>query len=211
MNFVFIDEFGCNLSLRRGRGRSKVGTAATINTPGSRGHNLSVCAAIDINGPIHWFYKYQAFNQDHFITFLTELKAKLDPAKRNFLVMDNVAFHKTNTIRDFLRENHLDIIYLPPWSPMLNPIEECFSKVKGIIRQKRSSSGPDLMESINIAFRSVTASDCSGWFRHSKKFFSQCFNEQPIGVEPEPDLDGDFDMFESESDSEDEIAALCEM
>lgn len=193
VNFIFIDEFGCNMSLRRRKGRSKIGTSATINAPGARGNNLSVCAAIDINGPIYHKFKLNAFNQDHFIAFLTELKEKLDVNKCNYLVFDNVAFHKTAQVQNFLKENSLKFLFLPPWSPMLNPIEECFSKVKNFIKMNRSTCSIDLKSSVDLAIEKVTASDCQGWFRHAKLFFTQCLNEQPIRTDVEPNLEFDDD------------------
>jgi len=198
VNFVFIDEFGCNLWLRRGRGRSRIGTPATITTPGSRGNNLSVCAAIDINGPIHYFAKYHAFNQEDFIGFLSALSEKLNTSIKNVLIFDNVAFHKTSRVQAFLRENNLQFMFLPPWSPMLNPIEECFSKVKNCIASQRSCSNSALLAAVSTAFASVTKDDCSGWFRHAKEFFPQCLNEQPIQSHPEPLLD---DYQDSDCDS----------
>jgi len=200
-NFVFIDEFGCNISLRRSKGRSTIGFPATIEATGSRGNNLSVCAAIDIRGSIFHFAKYGAFNQVHFITFLGQLKDKLSASQRNILVFDNVAFHKTKDVQDFLKANSLKAMFLPPWSPMLNPIENCFSKVKALIKQHHSTSGAELFEAVNLAFSKVTATDCAGWFRRAKQYFPQCLNEQPIMVDPENELEVDeFDGFDSEDE-----------
>lgn len=85
---------------------------------------------------------------------------------------------------------------------MLNPIEECFSKVKNFIRTQRCQSDSSLLSSVNLAFVAVSASDCSGWYRHSKKFLPQCFNKKPIQTEPEDvsDLDSNFDEHESEDE-----------
>lgn len=205
-NFIYIDEFGCNLHLRRNRGRSLIGTAATIATNGSRGNNLSVCAAINASGPILFNAKYNAFNNEHFINFIKELNKKLDPSKQNILVMDNVSFHKTSEVRDSIIACGLKLLYLPPYSPMLNPIEECFSKVKNIIKQQHSRTNRGLMEAVEFAFNSVTSEDCSGWIRHSKKFFPQCINKQDINTEPEdPRFSDDEDEDMMEWDSEDEL------
>lgn len=114
-NFVYLDEFGCKMSLRRNKGQSRIGTAATISTPGKRGNNLSVCAAIDLNGPIHYLAKFHSFNQEHYQTFLRELSAKLNRNHRNVLIMDNASFHKTIAVRELIKkELKLDVLYLPP-------------------------------------------------------------------------------------------------
>lgn len=199
-NFVFIDEFGCNLSLRRRKGRSRVGTPATLTTSFRRGNNLSVCAAIDINGPIVHVAKFHAFNQEEFIEFLKQLKEKLDMTMTNVLIFDNVSFHKTASVKGFMRENNLKYTYLPPYSPMFNPIEECFSKVKGQIRRILNDGGADLFAAVEQAFASVTPSNCRGWFNHTKQFFPQAINSRPITCVPEPVETSDDSEGESSND-----------
>lgn len=51
--------------------------------------------------------------------------------------MDNVAFHKTNTVKQFAEENNIRLEYLPPYSPFFNPIENLFSKWKDIVQRAR--------------------------------------------------------------------------
>ena len=168
---IFIHEFGRNLSMCRGKGRSKIGTPASIGAHGTRGNNLSICAAIDKDGPVHFHAKYLAFNLFHFVTFLEDLVKKLkekDLNKQYVLVMDNVAFHKTEEVRAFISGPKLKVIYLLPWSPMLNPIENCFSKVKNLIKQQYSTSSRGLMQSVELAFSQITPTDCSNWFSHAK-------------------------------------------
>ena len=153
-SFFIIDEFGCNVSMRRGKGRSKIGTPALIEAHGTRGNNLSICAAIDKDGPVHFYAEYLAFNRFHFVTFLEDLAKKLkekDSNKQYVLVMDNVAFHKTEEVRAFIREHKVKVLYLPPWSPMLNPIENCFSKVKNLIIQQYSTSSSGLMQPVELS------------------------------------------------------------
>lgn len=103
VNFVYIDEFGCSIALRRGRARSKVGSPAIVIGPG-RGRNLSVIAAIDINGPIHFMTRYGSVDQAQFINFLTGLIDKLDGSKDNVLVFDNLSVHKGEEVRKFMKE-----------------------------------------------------------------------------------------------------------
>lgn len=162
---------------------------------------MSVCAAISRSGPIHFTARFGPFNTQNFLLFLDELKKKLAANDRKkVIVMDNVAFHKTELVRSWFKENSLSFLYLPPYSPMLNPIEECFSKVKHLIRMAESSSNNHLMRSIEQAFESVSASDCEGWYRHMKSFFPQCFESRPILCEVDS---GDTSI--SDYESEDEI------
>lgn len=128
-NFVFIDEFGCSIALRRGRARSKIGSPAIVFGP-SRAQNMSVIAAIDKDGPIYHLCKFGSMNQAQYKLFLETLIGKLYSSKDNVLICDNLSVHKAQEVKDFLIERRIKCVYLPPYSPMLNPIEECFSKVK---------------------------------------------------------------------------------
>lgn len=94
-HFVYLDEFGANLNLRRGQGRSRIGTRAAIEVSSSRGHNLSVGAAMDINGSIYHERQFLPYNTPRFISFLSELIKRLPTveSKETVLVMDNVPFH----------------------------------------------------------------------------------------------------------------------
>lgn len=215
-NFVFLDEFGCNLSMRRNKGRSLVGRRAFVQVSGKRGANLSVCAALDINGPIHYMRKLNAFDAVNFMTFLEELIEKLPTHENmeNFLIMDNVAFHKTNAVQNLLKSMKIKFFYLPPYSPMLNPIEECFSKVKTSIKRAESNSNFELYAAIDDAFKAITPSDCVGWFRHTKEFFTQCLTSQPIYCEADPRPNQDTENGSNESysfASEDELISALEI
>lgn len=195
VNFVWIDEFGCSIALKRGRARSRVGLPAIVIGPG-RGTNLSVAAAIDLDGPVHFMHKYGSIDQFAFANFLRGLAPKLDASKENILIMDNLRVHDAPEVVKVYDECKLKRLFLPPWSPMFNPIEECFSKVKLLI-SKYQSSGSALLDSVQMAFDAVTAQDCIGWFRHTKQFFPQALSSQPINVRPEeiesssePEMDG---------------------
>lgn len=206
-NFIYIDEFGIEFTMRRRKGRSRVGTPATITTPSSRGNNLSVCAAIDSTGYLYHFKKFHSFDHASFITFLEGLIPLLDTSKRNVLIMDNASIHKVTEVKKLIFENKLEYLYNAPWSPMLNPIEECFSKIKCFIRSKHSINNCDLMAAVDEAFAKVTRSDCQGFIRHSKRFFPMCFNEQPIqtSVEINDEIESEFDF---QDDSEDELVRM---
>lgn len=183
-HFVWLDEFGCNLSLRRRKGRSLKGSPATIEGPLARGNNLTVCAAIDNSGFLHYITHYGGFNDECFIRFISELKEKLNDDKRYVYICDNVAFHKSRNLKEFIKEKKFEFLYLAPYSPMLNPIEECFAKVKMIIAKELARKS-GIMDSVKIATSSITSDNCKGWIKHSKEFFPQCFAERPIYNQPE--------------------------
>lgn len=124
--------------------------------------------------------KYLAFNQQSFKEFLEELEAKLDMSEQPVLIMDNARFHHSHSVSSWLEENSLDCLFLAPYSPMLNPIEECFSKVHQLIVMARVDMASSLLSSVKGAFASVTDSDCKEWIRHTEDYRNQCLDILPI-------------------------------
>ena len=79
--------------------------------------------------------------------------------------MDNMKSHHAKAIKQLLEEAKVRYIFLPPYSPDLNPIENLWSKVKALLRKFKARTLETLSDAIQRAFRAVTPSDCSGWFR----------------------------------------------
>jgi transposase len=81
-------------------------------------------------------------------------------------VMDNLSAHKGAGVRELIEERGCELIYLPPYSPDLNPIEEAFSKIKSLLRKAQARSRERLMEAMGRAISAVTARDAQGFFEH---------------------------------------------
>lgn len=211
LELIYIDEMGCNLHTRRRFARSKVGEAATISVPTQRGNNLSTCAAISMNGLVHQRSKFLAYNQDEFVIFLDEMYEKLSESKKYVAIMDNVRFHKTERVREwFDSKPNIHVLYLPPYSPMLNAIEEANAKVHMRICSARPSQQNRLLSCVKEAWQSITASDCAGYIRHTRRFHRQCYEKLPILNEADPNC-SQFDVLsdgELDESDLDEIAQL---
>jgi transposase len=83
------------------------------------------------------------------------------------VVMDNLSAHKAPGITERIDEAGAELIYLPPYSPDLNPIEPCWSKVKEFLRTAKARTQVVLEKVIGKALDTVTPADARGWFRHS--------------------------------------------
>lgn len=101
---------------------------------------------------------------DHFVSYLTQFVAPDLPAGSVVLV-DNLSVHKRVDARQVLLERGIRLVFLPPYSPDLNPIERCWSKVKEALRAAAARSVEVLEEAIATALRAVTPADIEGWFR----------------------------------------------
>ena len=82
------------------------------------------------------------------------------------VVMDNLSAHKGERVRELVEERGCEVLFLPPYSPDMNPIEEAFSKVKGLLRKAESRTREALIEAIGRALDAVTAQDARGFFGH---------------------------------------------
>lgn len=186
-NIIFLDETGFNVSLRSKYGRSIKGKMAIQRVRTIRSKNFSVCCAISKNKIIYYKKQDFPFNTDSFLCFIEELKVKLrlEGMTNMIIVMDNVAFHKSSIINTKLTEHGHSIVYLPPYSPFLNPIENMFSKVKQLVRSRRVNDQQELFIAIDESFAAILEADCRGYYRHMLSFIPKCLNKQIIEDENE--------------------------
>lgn len=209
--FIYVDEFGVNLHTRRSRGRSLIGQPAIIETPTSRGNNFSTCAGVSIDGVVYYRSQFRPFNHGSFLEFLDGLKAKLDLNLNNVLVMDNVALHKHSLVKQWFDQNELKYLYLPPYSPFLNPIEECFSKIHTSVCLQRAANTNSLIRSVEIAFKTVTSDDLRNWFKHSRAYHTMALRREKILKEANKDCppfrvdDRPDEELDEENEEEDEL------
>ena len=86
--------------------------------------------------------------------------------KGQVVVMDNLSAHKGERIRELIEERGCELIYLPSYSPDFNPIEEAFSKIKGLVRKAEVRTKEALLEAIGWALSALTTDDARGFFEH---------------------------------------------
>ena len=79
--------------------------------------------------------------------------------------MDNMKSHHAKAVKALLDNSHVQYVYLPPYSPDLNPIEKLWSKIKALLRKFKARTVEIFPHAIQCAFQAVTQTDCVGWFR----------------------------------------------
>ncbi len=82
------------------------------------------------------------------------------------LVMDNLSVHKGERVRELIEHRGCQLLYLPPYSPDLNPIEEAFGKIKGLLRKAEARTREALVEAMGRALSAVSKHDARGFFEH---------------------------------------------
>ncbi len=83
------------------------------------------------------------------------------------VVLDGLGAHRTGKVRDLIEATGAELVFLPSYSPDLNPIEEAFSKIKGIVRKVGARTREGLEEALAVALSAVTPEDAAGWFDHT--------------------------------------------
>ncbi len=100
--------------------------------------------------------------------FETYVEQVLVPTLRpgQAVVLDNLSSHKGGRVRELVEGRGCELLFLPPYSPDLNPIEEAFSKVKGLLRRAGARTREALIEAMGQALDAVTNRDARGFFEH---------------------------------------------
>jgi transposase len=161
----FVDESGVNLAMTRLYGRAPPGERVRGHVPQNYGQNVTMLGALGVQG-LHAVMTVEgATDTDVFRTYVTQvLGPTLMPG--DIVVMDNLRAHKAVGIQQAIARRGARLLYLPPYSPDLAPIEPCWSKVKTALRQAKARTRAALDTAIRVALNTVTASDAHGWFRH---------------------------------------------
>jgi transposase len=147
-------------------GRAYGGERAHLSAPYHRGNKISIISAISIKKIEAAMYHEGSTNTEIFSHFLEQMLCPiLKP--RHIVVMDNVGFHKAESVQKLIESTGAKIIYLPPHTPELNPIEEMWSKIKTILRRLSARTFEKFKNAINKAFCSVVPQDLFGYFQHA--------------------------------------------
>lgn len=161
----FFDESGVNLGLTRLYGRAAPGERVVEGTPGISGEHYTVLAAVDLQGIHAPLVLPGAVNGSIFETYVRDvLGPTLQPGDR--LILDNLPAHKVAGVREAVEAREAELIYLPPYSADLNPIEQCWSKIKQALRTAKARTFDALLEAVAKALRSITPADLLAWFQH---------------------------------------------
>ena len=164
--FVFVDECSTNTSLRPLYAWSRRGERAPCSTPRNWGKNVTLLSSMTLWGMGPSVAVEGATTRTVFEAYLEEvLCPSLSP--RQIVVMDNLSAHKGGRVRELVEGAGCEVVYLPPYSPDLNPIERAFSKTKALLREAGARTREALIGAMSEALSAVTARDAAGFFRHS--------------------------------------------
>jgi transposase len=164
---VFVDESGFNTSMTRLRARAPKGKRAYGKVPRNRGKNTTLIAAITLEGAMGESMTVEgATDSEAFEAYMEHFLAP-SLEKGQVVVLDGLGAHRTEKVRELVKGRCADLVFLPSYSPDLNPIEEAFSKIKALVRKEGARVREALVEAIGRALAAVTPEDAAGWFAHA--------------------------------------------
>ena len=162
---VFVDEMGTNVSLSPLYAWSRKGERAFGSAPRNWGKNLTLLASITPEGLGPCLAVEGPTTREVFEAYLEQVLApSLRPGR--VVVMDNLSAHKGGRVKEIIEGRGCELIYQPPYSPDFNPIEQAFSKIKGLLRRAEARARESLIEAMGLALSAVSAQDARGFFGH---------------------------------------------
>ncbi|HEX8429365.1 IS630 family transposase [Hymenobacter sp.] len=163
--FHFLDETALRLDYTRryawAGGGQRVGGAVPL----TRGQSLTVMGALSVDGLGAVQVLEGALTQQRFAWYLT---ACLAPTLRrgDVLVLDNASAHKLDGVKQWLAERGVELLFLPPYSPDLTPIEQAWSKLKTKLRAAQARTRQALELALQEAIDWISSLDARAWFNH---------------------------------------------
>ena len=163
-DLIFIDETGVNLAMIRLYARSLKGDRAIGERP-YPGKNITLIGAMSLTGiTTAWTFEggmngttFKAFVEEGLVPHLWQGAC---------VVMDNLSAHCVEGIRELIERVGARLVYLSPYSPDFNPIENCWSKVKTFLRSAAARTRDALDQAITDALNAVTLADIQNWFTY---------------------------------------------
>jgi transposase len=162
---VFIDESGAQTNLARLRGRSPIGQRLVAKVPCGHWKTSTMISAVGLRGAFAPAVFDGATDREVFRAYVQQVLApQLRPG--DIVILDNLSPHKAAGVREAIEAAGATLLYLPPYSPDFNPIENLWSKLKTSLRAAAARTFDELCHAIAAGLRTITVRDCHGFFQH---------------------------------------------
>jgi transposase len=164
---VFVDESGANTKMTRLYGRCPIGQRLHARHPQGHYQTRTLIAGVRLGGPCApWLFEGAMDGE----MFLAWVRQGLVPTlhRQDVVILDNLATHKVAGVRQAIEAVGARLLYLPPYSPDFNPIENLWSKIKSILRRLAPRTADELLQAVAVAFAAISTADCNGFFLHAK-------------------------------------------
>lgn len=161
---VFIDETSTNTKLTKRTGWSPCGERYHMDAPFGSWQTQTFIAGLRHNGLTAPWLVDAPMNAEIFAIYVeTQLAPTLAP--RDIVILDNVAFHKARRIEEIVAARGAWLLFLPPYSPDLNPIEMAFSKLKTLLRKHAARTYDAITDALGDICELFSPSECGNYFK----------------------------------------------
>jgi transposase len=165
-HLVFIDETGTSTNMARLRGRCRRGERLIGKIPHGHWKITTFVAGLRRDAITAPFVIDRPMNSAIFKAYLEQcLVPTLHPG--DIVVMDNLSSHKSDEVREIIEAAGASLLFLPPYSPDFNPIEQAFSKLKAHLRKAAERSIPALWDRIGAILDTFHPTECQNFFSHA--------------------------------------------
>jgi transposase len=160
---VFIDETWTSTNMARLRGRAPRGQRLRVPIPHGHWKTTTFVAGLRQDGIVAPFVLDGPINRDAFEAYVAQvLVPELQPG--DTVIMDNLSSHKGPRIRALIEAAGASLLYLPPYSPDFNPIENAFAKLKALLRKAAERTLEGLWTAIGRLVDVFTPNECTNYF-----------------------------------------------
>jgi len=160
---IFLDESGINTDLTRIYGRSLEGSRCVDKAPFNTPKSTTILSSLRLDGETTYTIYQGGTSKDKFINYLKNILAPT-LQEGDIIIMDNMRTHHAKDVKKVIDDLKINVVYLPPYSPDLNPIEKMWSKIKSIFRKLKIRDLENLPNAVAYAFSKICSLDCLGWF-----------------------------------------------
>ncbi len=163
---IFIDETSIKTNMTPTRGRSKKGERLQADAPFGKWNTQTFIAGLRCDAITAPFVVDGAMDGDKFDTYVrTQLAPTLSPG--DVVIWDNLNVHKSPRAAAAIAERKAWLLFLPRYSPDLNPIEMAFSKLKTLLRKEKARSYDELWRAVGKIYHLFTPQECWNYFKEA--------------------------------------------
>ena len=162
---MFLDESGVTTEMTRRYGRAARGERVHDAVPAGHWRTLTLLAALSLGGVRAAMTVETPTDGDVFLAYVEQvLGPRLEAGE--VVILDNLPAHKVAGVRALIEARGAQLLYLPPYSPDFNPIEQAWSKIKELLRALKARTLPLLDDAVTTAVAAITPDHAVAWFRH---------------------------------------------